>query len=379
MPNETPPAPPNRQVDRHIRQLAQGDHVCLLYRDATEQLANAVPFVKAGFRRGERCVYISDDGRTIDAMTAALAAAGVVPDVDANLEHRSRAFSLVTKHDAYLRSGTFDPADMMAFLQRVTDEALADGFRGLCVTGEMTWALGSEPGCERLIEYEARLNDFFPGSRAVALCQYDQSRFSPALIRDALRTHPTVVAENGVCRGNPQYQSPTRQQVDTDMATGWLEDQCLTGTVARIPMSRKPSDVALFAERDTAGRILVWCLETRGVAQRSSELGSLVDRGRRLARERQVSLCVVSCANATRAALIESHRRGPWRRQHGGRCWEGLVLRTEERFVAHVNTVGGRSSPGKAYDSLVEALVAADRAVPDHICSETCMPWRDEG
>jgi signal transduction histidine kinase/ActR/RegA family two-component response regulator len=212
----------NGKLDRHISELAQGDHTCLIYRDASEQMASAVPFVKAGLRRGERCVYISDD-RTTEEVTAAFRAAGV----DIDLERRRSALLFFTKRDAYLRSGTFDPASMIAFLEQVTEQALADGFHGLCVTGEMTWALGPEPGCERLIEYEALLNEFFPGSRALALCQYNQSRSSPALIRDVLRTHPTVVMGSRVYRDNPYYESPDLLlgRIPDTLRTEWMLSQ----------------------------------------------------------------------------------------------------------------------------------------------------------
>lgn len=68
------------------------------------------------------------------------------------------AFLFLTQREAYLRSGEFDPRLMMAFLRQTEDETLAAGFTGLRVTGEMTWALGPETGCERLIEYEALIN-----------------------------------------------------------------------------------------------------------------------------------------------------------------------------------------------------------------------------
>jgi PAS domain S-box-containing protein len=44
-----------------------------------------------------------------------------------------------------------------------------------------------------LIEYEARLNAFFPGSQCLAICQYDRRRFDPAVLLEVLRTHPTAI------------------------------------------------------------------------------------------------------------------------------------------------------------------------------------------
>jgi len=56
----------------------------------------------------------------------------------------------------------------------------------------MTWALRGLPSSERLIEYEAKLNEFLPTSRCLAMCQYDGRRFEPALLLDVLTTHPVA-------------------------------------------------------------------------------------------------------------------------------------------------------------------------------------------
>src|SRR5262249_37057705 len=122
----------------------------------------AVPFLRAGLAQGERCVYIADE-RTTEEVAQALAAGGVnVPG-----ECARGALELLTRRESYLRSGRFDPRRMIEFLGQAVEEALAAGFAGLRATGEMTWALGAEVTSECLLEYEALLNDFFPGRRAL--------------------------------------------------------------------------------------------------------------------------------------------------------------------------------------------------------------------
>ena len=114
---------------------------------------------------------------------------------------------LLTERDAYLESGTFVPQAMIDFLRRAESQALADGFTGLRLAGEMTWALGPDVGSDRLIEYEALLNQFLANSRSVCLCQYDRSRFDPAVLHDVLLTHPLVILGDQVCP-NPFYEPP---------------------------------------------------------------------------------------------------------------------------------------------------------------------------
>ena len=147
-----------------------------------------MPFVRHGLAAGQRCVYIADND-TVDSVGAALRSAGV--DVDA--ESARGALQILTKRETYLRDGRFDPDRMIADLAEASAAAKADGFSALRVTGEMTWVLGGAPGTERLFEYEAKLNNFFPDHDALAICQYDRSRFEPDVIVNVIRTHPAVI------------------------------------------------------------------------------------------------------------------------------------------------------------------------------------------
>jgi signal transduction histidine kinase len=208
-------------LSQQLHGLHQGDHVCLIYDSFEEQMEAMVPFFQDGLSRGERCGYIVDE-RDAEEVTAALARGGI--DMEAALERG--AFLFLTKREAYLRSGAFDPRLMVAFLQQTQDETLAAGFTGLRVTGEMTWALGPELGCERLIEYEALINRFFQGSRSLAICQYNRRRFPAELIRDTLRTHPVAVVGREV-HENLFYETPEMVlgQESASTRVDWMVDQ----------------------------------------------------------------------------------------------------------------------------------------------------------
>jgi hypothetical protein len=62
---------------RKLANLKQGDHVCRIFESLEEHLTAAVPFIKGGLARGERCLYISGE-RTDDDFARAMAAAGLV-------------------------------------------------------------------------------------------------------------------------------------------------------------------------------------------------------------------------------------------------------------------------------------------------------------
>jgi signal transduction histidine kinase len=197
-----------------ISRLKHGDHLCMIYENVEDQMAAVVPFIRDGIRRGEKCVYVADD-LTLDRVADELAKGGV--DVGEAVGWGS--LDLVTKREAYLKSGSFDPGGMVEFLGSAVEKAAQEGFTGFRVTGEMTWALGSECGCERIIEYEALLGNFFPGSKATAICQYNRNRFPASTIRDVLRTHPLAIVGNQVCQ-NLFYEPPALV-----MESGLCEDR----------------------------------------------------------------------------------------------------------------------------------------------------------
>jgi hypothetical protein len=100
---------------------------------------------------------------------------------------------ILTRDDAYLREGVFDPDSMIALLRADTERALAAGYSALRVTAEMTWMLRAPPCPARLSEYETRLSEFLAGSKCLAMCQYDQRRFTPGVLLGVLRTHPIAI------------------------------------------------------------------------------------------------------------------------------------------------------------------------------------------
>src|SRR5690606_29132911 len=130
-----------------------------------EQIAALVPYFQSGQLRGERCMCVSDSP---EGVASALGHAGL--DVDA-LQRRG-ALVIFTPEPTYFEGGSFSPERMMRLLHAEDERALRDGFTGLRQAGDMSWALGSQPGCERLFEYEAMLTEFYAPSHSLGMCQY---------------------------------------------------------------------------------------------------------------------------------------------------------------------------------------------------------------
>jgi signal transduction histidine kinase len=179
------------------------DHLALIYDNQVEQLDIIAPFLRFGLERGEKSVFIVDD-TSPETVVAAMEHYGV--DVDAATA--TGALAIITKHDAYLKNGDFDPDWMIGFLAEAVEEAKKEGFHAVRASGEMTWALGPAGDANhRLTEYECMLNRFFPGYDMGGICQYNRRRFRPETLIHVIHTHPRLVFRGEVCE-NPYYIPP---------------------------------------------------------------------------------------------------------------------------------------------------------------------------
>ncbi len=178
------------------------EHFCTIYETQEQQFAIAVPFLREGLNRGEKCLYVADENSAGMAVKV-LEAEGL--SVSRYLQDGS--LEIVQKEETFLREGTFDPNAMVTFLSDRADQALSSGRSGLRVLGEMTWALGAGIEINRLIELEAKLNHLITSKPVTIVCQYNRTLFPAAVIIAVVKTHPLVVYDDRVSK-NPYYVPP---------------------------------------------------------------------------------------------------------------------------------------------------------------------------
>jgi PAS domain S-box-containing protein len=208
-------------TSRAIVDLRPGDHLSFLYETEKEHQAMLTPFLRQGLERGEKVFYVVDthDAETILGYLQHTPGPGQT-DVESYLAGGQLAF--FTCDDIYAQNTDLAPEDIITLLQAQTELALSEGYPALRVTGEMTWVLRRFSSAEKLIQYEARLNDFLPGSRCLALCQYDRRHFEPAILLDVLRTHPVVVVGTEIY--NSFYYIPPDELLGEDVPAAELRN-----------------------------------------------------------------------------------------------------------------------------------------------------------
>lgn len=194
-----------------LEKLQCGDHLCCLYESEEERLSALLAYILQGLQAGQKAICLAD-ADTASHILAMLCAQGIA----AHKHTACGQLVFLEKESVYLPKGYFDPQDMIDRLRAEEATALAQGYPGLRVAGEMSWALRGAPGSERLIEHEAKLNRFFPDSHCLALCQYDMRRFPPQLLLDILSTHPlaavgSMVYENFYYIPPEEFLSPDHE------------------------------------------------------------------------------------------------------------------------------------------------------------------------
>jgi hypothetical protein len=148
---------PSNRADSFDR-LPRGTHLCHFYRDQGDLLAAALPFIRAGLRNRERCVWITSD--------PALAGRRLAGSND-ELDH-------------LFASGSVDIVHQRAWhASRRLREAMAAGHRGLRVAADMA-CLGSDGA-----------------GQTIALCSYPIEVCTSGRFIDILHAHPKALVDDG--------------------------------------------------------------------------------------------------------------------------------------------------------------------------------------
>lgn len=220
-------------------QVEVSRHKCLIYDGhPSEQLPVIVPLMMDGLRENRRCLYLGDP-EMVQMVDSALAAKGV------NIAKEIRRGALVFSSDrGHLRNG-FDPYSMVGMLTDLIDDAVRDGFQGLCATGDMMWELGTEKNFDLLLEYEALLEQVFREKPLSGICQYHRKTVPGHAIRDALLAHRSVYIGDQLNHDNLFYIPPELLLENGDLHDRHGEWMCQQ--ITRILNAERKRDVALAA------------------------------------------------------------------------------------------------------------------------------------
>ncbi|MCP2334934.1 MEDS domain-containing protein [Actinomadura rupiterrae] len=231
-----------------------GDHLALAFDGDEERYAVLAAYVRDGLESNHKIIYLADQ-EDADAVLTRLGTAFAATGIDVDVRAAARDGLLAPRPviEAFMASGRFDPDATVDLLGTEIDLALVQGFKGVRITGETSFSLRGWPGTERFREFEHKCQGAFqaPGTRAMAICQYDRRWFGDDQLRLLLACHDGLVRvddlhDDGVLRIAPTFTPP---------------GLALSGAVDESTLPALRDALAVAARRD--GHL---CLDLSGLA-----------------------------------------------------------------------------------------------------------------
>ena len=184
-------------------QFPAATHMCYIYKNDQERMELVSKYLASGLQSGEKLGYFVDL-ISPEEMREELRALGLnLPD-----EMDERDFTIKPALEVYCPDGRFVPEYMLGKLRTTYETSINEGYLGARLSGEMSWALRDGVyGAERLMEYEALVNNVLVDYPLTAICQYDARRFDGSMLFDVLNVHPMMIIRGQVVR-NPYYVPP---------------------------------------------------------------------------------------------------------------------------------------------------------------------------
>ena len=216
-------------IHQEIAGLEPGAHICLPYVSAEDHQAAVAAFLRAGLRRGERCLYIGS-APAREGITRRLNDEGI--PVGRALE--DRALVLRDVAEAYGNGAPFDAVHQAKVLEALIDAARADGFNGFRGAVEPPDRLETDVDPQALLKYEAAASEVLHAKQALALCPYDRRRTAPGTMVGLLRSHPMAILGGRLCV-NPFCDPPAylQGQVGEAQRLDWMITQILSSEQSR--------------------------------------------------------------------------------------------------------------------------------------------------
>jgi hypothetical protein len=183
------PDPDNAGGGTDIERISlTAQHTCCLYHSDREESAVVLRFVSDGLMRREKILFIIDPVSSTSFLNN-------LPYNGADTASAQGQLLLLTTKESYLQTTPFDPVSMIELLHRETDRAIDEGYTGLSVTADMTWALHHAVPPQALVAYERLVDSFLNHGTCRGLCRYDRWRFPSTLLEDIIPIHPSIITQ----------------------------------------------------------------------------------------------------------------------------------------------------------------------------------------
>jgi sugar-specific transcriptional regulator TrmB len=174
-----------------LEDLRPTNHTIIMYKTPEAKYTVLFNYVKLGLENREAAAYISSE-QSPSQVREAMKRFGI----DAGKYEKTGALRILEGCDFYVIDGKFDAALTINKLSKMYHEALARGFKGYRIAGEMAYFFEHKLAKE-LVEYERAVHRVFP-IPIIGVCAYNSDQVLEVsnpmdLYNELLKAHGTVL------------------------------------------------------------------------------------------------------------------------------------------------------------------------------------------
>jgi len=179
------------EVFDFVRNMKPTDHVIMFYECQEDKHRVLFAYLKAGLDHQEAATYVTGIYETPNQIKEVMAKFGI----DANEFEKKGMLRIISYKDWYIIDGKFSIEKTVSLWKSLFDDAMAKGFRGLRVVGEVDCFLECDMAKE-LIEYENSLHRVLDVPFS-AVCAYSlplmMQKNQTQLVIDLIKAHGNVI------------------------------------------------------------------------------------------------------------------------------------------------------------------------------------------
>jgi sugar-specific transcriptional regulator TrmB len=181
----------SEKATRFVEKLETSDHVIFVYQSTEAKHDILFNYIKVGLEKGDAGIYVASDENPSEIRNA-------MKEFGISVEkyEKAGALRILDWQEVYIIDGKFEIPATMSIWNKHYNEAVAKGFKGLRVTGEMACFFKHQLLPE-LVEYEMALHRILD-LPIIAICAYNADDLTKAfnpinLYNELVKAHGTVL------------------------------------------------------------------------------------------------------------------------------------------------------------------------------------------
>lgn len=181
-----------------------GTHMCLLYKTKQDILDVLIPFIQAGLRNNEYCIWLTSEALSSHRARTALKRAVS----DCNSYYAKGQILFINSADWYLLNGKLRLDKALNEYSTWLNKAIANGYEGLRITSSPIHLEAKHWNDFQV--YEEKLNEIIHNNRIKAMCSYCLDRCDASQMTDVFCNHQSTLIK---CAGQIKLIQSSEQRM----------------------------------------------------------------------------------------------------------------------------------------------------------------------